>query len=256
MAHRPPAPPPIWGPDAFALAAKASVLSGFKLDELVRRLQRQTGRSREACWRFVIQHGLKSRVEHRRWTDDEIDEARELLAKYPAEQVAKKLKRTTKALRCVLERNHLRVRDIRCDCFSVEALANILRVGRAEIHHWIAQGWLQAVRRQEGKRVSYTITPESLIHLYKRHLKDLLKRRIPNQALFDAYFQYCYSPKHTEGEQLLDVRHDKKERADFAAAQARNGKASLEGEPASDEGEDEDEHEEDEEEEDDGDYGT
>jgi hypothetical protein len=30
--------------------------------------------------------------------------------------------------------------------------------------------------------------------------------------------QYCYSPKHTVGEQLLDVRRDKRERAAFAAA--------------------------------------
>ena len=27
-----------------------------------------------------------------------------------------------------------------------------------------------------------------------------------NQALFEAYLQYCFSPKHTVGEQLLDVR--------------------------------------------------
>ena len=28
--------------------------------------------------------------------------------------------------------------------------------------------------------------------------------------------KYCYSPKHTVGEQLLDVRRDKRERAAFA----------------------------------------
>jgi hypothetical protein len=231
-------PPPKFGPGALALAAEAKVLSGIKLDQLVRRLQRQSGRSREDCWRFVIQHGLKCRVEHRRWTDEEIDEARELLAKYPVEEVAKKLKRTSRALRCVLQRNHLRVRDIRCDCFSVEALANILHVRKSEILHWIEQKWLQAVARADGKRVSYTIMPEALIQLYKHHLKDLLKRRIPNQALFDAYFQYCYSPKHTEGEQLLHVRHDKKERAAYAAAKA--GK-----DPAADPDDEEDEDEED-----------
>jgi hypothetical protein len=45
-----------------------------------------------------------------------------------------------------------------------------------------------------------------------------LKRGIPNQALFEAYVQYCFSPKHTVGEQLLDVRRDKRERAAYAAA--------------------------------------
>jgi hypothetical protein len=45
-----------------------------------------------------------------------------------------------------------------------------------------------------------------------------LKRGIPNQALFEAYVQYCFSPKHTVGEQLLDVRRDKRERAAYAAS--------------------------------------
>ncbi len=54
--------------------------------------------------------------------------------------------------------------------------------------------------------------------LYKQHHADLLKRGIPNQALFEAYVQYCFAPKHAVGEQLLDVRRDKRERAAFAAA--------------------------------------
>ena len=45
-----------------------------------------------------------------------------------------------------------------------------------------------------------------------------MKRGIPNQALFEAYVQYCFSPKHTVGEQLLGVRRDKRERAAYAAA--------------------------------------
>jgi hypothetical protein len=59
------------------------------------------------------------------------------------------------------------------------------------------------------------------MHLYKHHLTDLLKRGIPNLSLFEAYVQYCYSPKHTVGEQLLDVRRDKRERAAFAADEKR-----------------------------------
>jgi hypothetical protein len=54
--------------------------------------------------------------------------------------------------------------------------------------------------------------------LYKQHHGDVLKRGIPNQALFEAYVQYCFAPKHTVGEQLLNVRRDKRERAAYAAA--------------------------------------
>ena len=54
--------------------------------------------------------------------------------------------------------------------------------------------------------------------LYKQHHADVLKRGFPNQALFEAYVQYCFAPKHTVGEQLLNVRRDKRERAAYAAA--------------------------------------
>ena len=60
--------------------------------------------------------------------------------------------------------------------------------------------------------------PGSADGLYKHHHSDVLKRGVPNQVLFEAYVQYCFSPKHTVGEQLLDVRRDKRERAAYAAA--------------------------------------
>ena len=49
------------GADARVLAAQDQALSGHNLDRLVRRLQRQTGWSREAWWRLMFQVGLKSR---------------------------------------------------------------------------------------------------------------------------------------------------------------------------------------------------
>jgi hypothetical protein len=65
---------------------------------------------------------------------------------------------------------------------------------------------------------SYIITPEALMSPYKQHYGNVLSRGIPNQALFEAYVHCCFSPKHTVGEQLLDVRRDKRERAAYAAA--------------------------------------
>lgn len=205
-----------WSAEARALAEQAKVLSGNKLEQLVVRLQRNTGRTREACWRFIIQYGLKGQVEHRRWTEPEIEFVREELVKDSVERVARKLKRSPKAIRSMLKRHRLSLRDIRCDRFSLESLATALHVNKSEIHFWIRQGWLPAAVETSGKKQSYSITPESLTLLYKRHLPDVLKRGIPNQSLFEAYLQYCYSPKHTVGEQLLDVRRDKKERAAYA----------------------------------------
>jgi hypothetical protein len=197
-------------------------LSGSKLEQLVVRLQRHSGRSRETCWRFIIQHGIKARVDHRRWTEEEIDTLREELVKRPIEEVAKKLNRTPQAIRSTLKRKQLRVRDIRCDLFSVESLSAALHVEKREIQYWIQQRWLPATTGGTPGRPTYTITPEALLHLYKHHHHDLLKRGIANQSLFEAYVQYCYSPKHTLGEQLLDVRRDKRERAAFTALSKKN----------------------------------
>jgi len=215
--------PPQWGSEALALAEQARVLSGPKLAQLVRRLQRQTGRSDQECWRFVIKYGIKAETDNRRWHPEELDEARELLTKYSVEEVAKRLNRSPRAVWCALNRRQLSVREIRCDCFSVQALARAVHVRKQEVMQWIEQGWLQATVTNQGGRKNYRITPEALAAFYKQHLHDLLQRRIPNHSLFEAYIQYCFSPKHTTGEQLLEVRRDKRERAAFAAVQ--NGQA-------------------------------
>jgi hypothetical protein len=224
-----------WSPEAVAMAAQAKVLSGNKLEQLVMRLQRLTRRPKEACWRLIIQHGLKEKKDHRRWTESELEIVREELVKRPIEEIAKKIDRTPKAIRNMLRRNHLSLREIRCDLFSVESLASSLHVRKAEVALWIEQNWLQASVADHGKRRLYTITPEALKDLLKHHRGDLMKRGIRNLALFEAYFEYCFVPKHTVGEQLLVVRRDKRERAAFTAA-ARNG-------PGGSEGEDEDDNE-------------
>jgi len=227
--------PPSWSKEALAMAAQAKGLSGQKLEQLATRIQRHSGRPRESCWRLIIQYGIKGRPDYRRWTDPEFEIVREELVKRSIEDVAKKVNRTPKAIRNMLRRNHLSLREIRCDLFSVESLASALHVRKAEVVFWIEQNWLQASSVSRGKRCFYIITPEALMNLYKHHHSDVLKRGIPNLALFEAYVQYCFSPKHTVGEQLLDVRRDKRERAAFAAATG--------GELAGDEeGEDDDEH--------------
>jgi hypothetical protein len=202
-------------PKALAMAAQAKVLSGSKLEQLVVRLQRHTGQTREACWRFVIQYGLKGRSDHRRWTDEEFGTLREGLAKFSLHDMATKLHRSPKALRDKLAREGYSLPEIRCDLFSVESLACAIRVQRSQVLFWIERGWLPATINKCGQKNRYTITPDALMFLYKNHLHDVLRRGVSNQCLFEAYVQYCYSPKHTVGEQLLNVRRDKRERAAY-----------------------------------------
>jgi hypothetical protein len=209
---------PEWSAEAMAMAAQAKVLSGSKLEQLVVRLQRHSGRPKEACWRLIIQYGIKGRQDHRRWTETEIEIVREELVKRSIEEVAKKINRTPKAIQNMLRRNNLSVRNIRCDLFSVQSLASALHVRKSEVVFWIEQNWLQASVVNQGKRSSYSITPDALKKLYRNHHRDLMKRGIRNLALFEAYVEFCFAPKHTVGKQLLAVRQDKRERAAFAAA--------------------------------------
>ena len=205
--------------EALTIAAQAKVLSGSKLEQLVERLQRRTGHTKAACWRFIIQYGLKGRLDHRRWTDEELETLREGLVKFSLEEMAAKLHRTPNALRRKLGREGYNLRDIRCDLFSVDSLACAVRVQRSQVLFWIERGWLPATVGRRGQKNQYTITPDALTYLYKNHLQDVLKHGVPNQALFEAYVQYCYSPKHTVGEQLLNVRRDKRERVAYEQSQ-------------------------------------
>jgi hypothetical protein len=199
------------------MAEQARVLSGNKLEELAVRLQRKSGRTKDQCWRFIIQYGLKRKWDHRRWSDEEIDNIREELVQNSVDEVAKRHHRTPKAIRSLLRRHHLSLRDIRCDRFSIESLSAALRIRKTEIHHWINEGWLQAAVEPQGTRRIHVITPESLQDMFKRHLPDLLARGVHNLSLFEAYVQYCFSPKHTLGTQLLSVRRDKKEQTSYDA---------------------------------------
>jgi hypothetical protein len=209
---------PGWSAEAMAMAAQAKVLSGAKT-RAARSPPAASQRAAEGSL-LALHHPVRyqGHQDHRRWTEIEFEIVREELVKRSLEEVAKKINRTPKAIRNMLKRNHLSLREIRCDLFSVESLATALRVRKAEIIFWIEHGWLQATIVSRGKRRSYTITPEALMNLYKQHHADVLKRGIPNQALFEAYVQYCFAPKHTVGEQLLDVRRDKRERAAYVAA--------------------------------------
>ena len=84
-------------------------------------------------------------------------------------------------------------------------------------------------REEAGQaEASTALLPKPLTALYKTISRNLLKRRIPNHTLFEAYVQYCFSPKHTTGEQLLEVRRDKREREAFASVTDSRGLRSTE----------------------------
>jgi hypothetical protein len=134
----------------LALAAQAKVLPANKLEQLVNRIQRHTGRPKEACWRLVIQHGIRSRQDYRRWTEAEFDILREELERRSVDEVAKLINRTPKAVRNMLRRNDLTLGTIRSDQHSAHTVASAVHVRKDEVISWIEQKWLRATVVHHG----------------------------------------------------------------------------------------------------------
>ena len=77
-------------------------------------------------------------------------------------------------------------------------------------------GWKRYENMTESS--SYKISPEALQRCLREHLSDLQKRNIRRASILAVFQQYCYVPKHTVGEQLLQVREAKREQAAYDSA--------------------------------------
>jgi hypothetical protein len=209
-----------WPPEAHELAKQARAMNALKLEELVQRLQRHTGRSRRDCLNFVHKC-LSSKSRQREWSDEEIERARELLATHPVKIVAAKLNRTEDALRMMCKRRGIRTRELQCDLFSITSLASELKIRKEQVRELIAGGFLEASQTKHSDRSTYKIDPEAVSRLLIENLPELERRRVRSSTILQVYERYCYTPKHTTDKQLLQVREAKRERAAFEA-QARN----------------------------------
>jgi hypothetical protein len=205
-----------WSPEAHELAKQARAMNALKLEGLVQRLQRHTGRSRRDCLNFVHKY-LSSRPRQRPWTEEEIQRARELLAVHPVKVVANKLNRTTDALRMKCKRLGIRTRELQCDLFSITSLASELRIRKEQVRELIAGGFLEASQVQHCDRSTYKIDPEAVSRLLIENLPELERRRVRSSTILQVYERYCYTPKHTTDKQLLQVREAKRERAAYEA---------------------------------------
>lgn len=203
-----------WPPEAYEFARQAKAANALKLESLIRRLQRRTGRRRRDCALFLLRQ-IASTRHPQVWTDDEIDKVRELALSLSSDAIAAKLGRSAEAVRCMCKRKMIRLREVRCDFFSIHSLAAEMHVRSDEVKYWIAQGWLEATKVEQKRGVSYKITPEALQKCLRVHLDQLQKRHVRSSAIIRVFREYCYVPKHTDGEQLLKVREAKREQAAF-----------------------------------------
>jgi hypothetical protein len=209
----------LWPAEAHELAKQARSTNALKLEPLVRKLQRTTGRRKRDCVNFILRQ-LEKAPRPGAWTDDEIGQVRELVLSLSVEDVARKIGRSPDAVRCICKRRGLRLRELRCDFFSIHSLAVQMHVRKREIYYWIEQGWLEASRIEQSNSVSYKISPDALQKCLRTHLDELQKRNIRSAAILSVFREYCYTPKHTIGEQLLQVREAKREQEAYESANA------------------------------------
>jgi hypothetical protein len=206
-----------WSQEAYTIARQARSLNFLKIEPLIQKLQQTSGRSRRDCV-VLIHRCTQQKPMRRSWTQGEIDQVRELLVANSVEEVARKIGRSPSSVKHLCSRVGIRSRELRCDLFSLTGLAAAMHVRKTEILVWIERGWLEAIREDDGKPSFYKISPEALQRCLREHLSDLQKRNIRSANILGVFQQYCYVPKHTVGEQLLQVREAKREQAAYDSA--------------------------------------
>jgi hypothetical protein len=74
------------------------------------------------------------------------------------------------------------------------------------------------MKEGRGRTVAYLISPDALQRCLREQLQDLQKRNSRRSTIVAVFHQFCYVPKHTVGEQLLQVREAKREQAAYESA--------------------------------------
>jgi integrase len=102
-----------------------------------------------------------------------------------------------------------------------EQLMKIIETARQN-EYWLLAMYCAAVAAGTGCRSweikNLQLQPEALQRCLREHLQDLQKRNIRSATILAVFNQFCYVPKHTVGEQLLQVREAKREKAAYESA--------------------------------------
>src|ERR1700744_6543153 len=109
-------------------------------------VKQASGRSRRDCL-VLIHRCAQEQPRRRSWSDEEIDQVSELLIANPVESVASKIGRSTSSVRQLCGRLGIRVRELRCDLFSVTVLLQPCMYGRQKFAIGSSKdGWRQRGR--------------------------------------------------------------------------------------------------------------
>ncbi len=199
-----------WSKKARSLVRNHRKADGPELKNLMTALAQESGNPRRECWRFAHRMGVKKVFRHRRWTDSEQQRLLQLIERQTLPEVAKRLRRSERAVREKLE-------DLGAnacmgkDWFTPRTLALAIHAGYGKVQQWIDRGLLKATEQGIGTFKHVLITADDFCRFCKEHRQELIGRRL-NLARLDFIQSFVFPASHAE---LLPVRASKKERAGY-----------------------------------------
>lgn len=178
------------------------------LATLATRLVELSGNPRDACFRFLRQHGVTQKRAWRPWTKPEQQRLIDLTETCPVEEISKIMQRSPHSIRAMLHRLGESAQRGR-DWFTVYSLAEALHVRSDEVQKWIDLGWLK-VRVVETTGVKKRIIdPDDFSDFVKQYGPSVVGRRLNADGLWFVK-NFVFPPKHAH---LLPLRKSKEMRA-------------------------------------------
>jgi hypothetical protein len=181
-----------WSMEARELVAAHVVSKGDGSDDptveyavttaLVSKLANITGNPRDACFRFVRRFGIVARPNYQEWTEADEGQLLNLIVLHPPSEVAKIMRRSTRAVRSMLHKLGASAQTSR-NWFTKFSLASALHTRADEVQRWIDQGWLKARVVDTGKLEKVIIDPDDFAHFCRQYRDAAMGRRFNAERL-------------------------------------------------------------------------
>jgi hypothetical protein len=153
-----------------------------------------SGNPRDACFRFLRQHGVTQKRAWRPWTKPEQQRLFDLIEVCPVEEVSKTMQRSTHSIRAMLHRLGESAQRGR-DWFTLYSLAEALHVRSDEVQKWIDHGWLKCRTVETRGLTKRIIDPDDFSQFVKQHGPAVVGRRLSADGL--RFVQnFVFPPKH------------------------------------------------------------
>jgi hypothetical protein len=192
------------------------------LATLATRLVELSGNPRDACFRFLRQHGVTQKRAWRPWTKPEQQRLFDLIEVCPIEEVSKTMQRSTHSIRAMLHRLGESAQRGR-DWFTVYSLAEALHIRSDEVQRWIDQGWLKCRIVETTGVKKRIIDPDDFAEFVKQYGRAVVGRRLNVDGLWFVQ-NYVFPPKHAH---LLPLRKSKNMSVGNAEEDEREADSSI-----------------------------